>query len=115
MTKKTAYVWSVRGICEEISSDFAEEAEFETLDETANENNLAAALRVLSQDDMIHILNPAKIWIDRVQVYTTTGVRVADLTVRADNNVSIPVDGGRILLVNVFSGSENAIFKVYVR
>ena len=115
LTKKTAYVWSVRGICEEISSDFAEEAEFETLDETANENNLAAALRVLSQDDMIHVLNPAKIRIDRVQVYTTTGVRVADLTVRADNNVSIPVDGGRILLVNVFSGSENAIFKVYVR
>lgn len=115
LTKKTAYVWSVRGICEEISSDFAEEAEFETLDETANENSLAAALRVLSQDDMIHILNPAKIRIDRVQVYTTTGVRVADLTVRADNNVSIPVDGGRILLVNVFSGSENAIFKVYVR
>ena len=64
---------------------------------------------------MIHILNPAKIRIDRVQVYTTTGARVADLTVRADNNVSIPVDGGRILLVNVFSGSENAIFKVYVR
>lgn len=115
LTKKTAYVWSVRGICEEISSDFAEEAEFETLDETANENNLAAALRVLSQDDMIHILNPAKIRIDRVQIYTTTGARVADLTVRADNNVSIPVDGGRILLVNVFSGSENAIFKVYVR
>lgn len=115
LTKKTAYVWSVRGICEEISSDFAEEAEFETLDETANENSLAAALRVLSQDDMIHILNPAKIRIDRVQVYTTTGARVADLTVRADNNVSIPVDGGRILLVNVFSGSENAIFKVYVR
>lgn len=115
LTKKTAYVWSVRGICEEISSDFAEEAEFETLDETANENSLAAALRVLSQDDMIHVLNPAKIRIDRVQVYTTTGVRVADLTVRADNNVSIPVDGGRILLVNVFSGSENAIFKVYVR
>lgn len=115
LTKKTAYVWSVRGICEEISSDFAEEAEFETLDETANENSLAAALRVLSQDDMIHILNPAKIRIDRVQIYTTTGARVADLTVRADNNVSIPVDGGRILLVNVFSGSENAIFKVYVR
>lgn len=115
LTKKTAYVWSVRGICEEISSDFAKEAEFETLDETANENNLAAALRVLSQDDMIHILNPAKIRIDRVQIYTTTGARVADLTVRADNNVSIPVDGGRILLVNVFSGSENAIFKVYVR
>ena len=115
LTKKTAYVWSVRGICEEISSDFAEEAEFETLDETANENSLAAALRVLSQDDMIHILNPAKIRIDRVQVYTATGARVADLTVRADNNVSIPVDGGRILLVNVFSGSENAIFKVYVR
>lgn len=115
LTKKTAYVWSVRGICEEISSDFAEEAEFETSDETANENSLAAALRVLSQDDMIHILNPAKIRIDRVQVYTTTGARVADLTVRADNNVSIPVDGGRILLVNVFSGSENAIFKVYVR
>ena len=115
LTKKTAYVWSVRGICEEISSDFAEEAEFETLDETANENSLAAALRVLSQDDMIHILNPAKIRIDRVQVYTTMGARVADLTVRADNNVSIPVDGGRILLVNVFSGSENAIFKVYVR
>lgn len=115
LTKKTAYVWSVRGICEEISSDFAKEAEFETLDETANENSLAAALRVLSQDDMIHILNPAKIRIDRVQIYTTTGARVADLTVRADNNVSIPVDGGRILLVNVFSGSENAIFKVYVR
>lgn len=115
LVKKTAYVWSVRGICEEISSDFAEEAEFETLDEIANESNLAAALRVLAQDDMIHVLNPAKIRIDRVQVYTTTGARVADVTVRADNNVSIPVDGGRILLVNVFSGREDAIFKVYVR
>lgn len=113
----TAYVWSVRGVCEEgLVSDFAEEVEFTTVEKTVSvENTVAAAIRVVAQEGMIHILNAGMLNIDRVDVFTTTGSMVTSQRVGASANVSIPVVGGRVLMVAVYSAGERAVYKVFVR
>lgn len=113
----TAYVWSVRGICEEgLTSDFAEEVEFTTVkDPVSIENAVSASIRVVAQQGMIHVLNAGMLNIDRVDVYTTTGSMVTSQRVGASANVSIPVAGGRVLMVAVYSAGERAVYKVFVR
>lgn len=113
----TAYVWSVRGICEEGRvSDFAEEVEFTTIEKPVSvENVISAAIRVVAQEGMIHVLNAGMLNIDRVDVYTTTGSMVTSQRVGASANVSIPVAGGRVLMVAVYSAGERAVYKVFVR
>lgn len=112
----TAYVWSVRGVCEENVSDFATEVEFTTVEKTVStENAVSAAIRVFAQDGMIHVLNAAMLNIDRVDVYTTTGSMVTSQRLGSTANVSIPVKGGRVLMVAVYSAGERAVYKVFVR
>lgn len=113
----TAYVWSVRGICEEGRvSDFAEEVEFTTVEDPVSiENAVSASIRVVAQQGMIHVLNAGMLNIDRVDVYTTTGSMVTSQRVGASANVSIPVAGGRVLMVAVYSAGERAVYKVFVR
>lgn len=113
---KTAYVWSVCGVCEESKSAYATDAEFTTLGkEVSNEASETIRFQVLAQNGMVHVLNPDMNRIDRVQILSANGAMISDVVVRSSDNVSIPVQGGRVVLVSVYSNGFRATYKVFVR
>lgn len=113
---KTAYVWSVCGVCEEGKSAYATDAKFTTLgEEVSNEAPEAIRFQVLAQNGMVHVLNPDMNRIDRVQILSINGAMISDVVVRSSDNVSIPVQGGRVVLVSVYSNGFRATYKVFVR
>lgn len=108
----TAYVWTLRAICDDTWISEPAVMEF-TTEDVANEAGALAGLKVGAQNRRIAIWNESGIWIDRVDVLSVGGMLLYSTEVMASDHVLLPeLNQGGLVLVRIVSGQDMATYKV---
>ena len=109
----TAYVWAVQGVCDGVLYSFWVESKFDTRG-TANETADQLRFGVRTSQDRIMILNPARLPIDRVEVYAATGKLLYGQEFGVRDNVLLPVlpNASEIVLVRIVSEGKAEVYKM---
>ena len=110
-----SYRWTVRGLCNNDTSDFAEEVGFD-IEPLANQTRKTFGLNCFMQEGRLHILNPGNILIKRVQIFNSIGQCLSTMETQTslDMQIEFPIQH-QVLLVLVLTDRGRVAFKIYVR
>lgn len=113
LDERTAYVWQLQGICDDLLASPLATAEF-TTEGSSNETASESGFSVRSVDNRICILNPGMIPMDRVEVFDASGRLLYSQDVQTTDNLLLPeieaAPGLKIL--RIFSGNGSVTFKI---
>jgi hypothetical protein len=115
LTPNTAYLWTVRAICEdEQTSEWAENG-FTTEPVGINETK-KEQMTVYFSGKMLSIINAENRFIERVQLFGTTGNLLGEYGVNSTDNVLIPTTLSEMIVIVKIVGINNVeTHKVLVR
>lgn len=110
---KTAYAWSVQGVCANRFYSAWASAEF-TTEDVSNEASAQARFAVRTMQNRIMILNPGLLPIDRVEAYTAAGKLLYAQEFGISDNVLLPVlsNTSEMLLIRIVSEGKSEVYKV---
>ena len=110
-----SYRWTVRGLCNNDTSDFAEEVGFD-IKQLANQTRQTFGLNCFMQEGRLHILNPGNILIKRVQIFNSIGQCLSTMETQTslDMQIEFPIQH-QVLLVLVLTDRGRVAFKIYAR
>jgi hypothetical protein len=117
LKSNTAYLWSVRGVCEENrTSSWANQEEFRT-DIADGINTIGhSSWKVFAAGKIINILNPEHRMIDHVQLFDITGSMIIDFTINSNENVLIPAALTQpVVIVKIFSNGISTASKLIIK
>ena len=113
LDERTAYVWQLQGICDDLLASPLATAEF-TTEGSGNETASESGFTVRSVDGRICILNPGLLPMDRVEVFDASGRLLYSQDVQTTDNLLLPeieaAPGLKIL--RIFSGNGSVTFKI---
>ncbi len=114
LTPGTLYLWSVMGNCDDgRKSNYASNARTTTDNTSAVELVDRGSLTLFAADDIINVINSEHLFISRIAVYTASGALLGDYTVNSEDNVIIPLNSSRgVLIVRITTDSGTAAYKV---
>ena len=110
-----SYRWTVRGLCNNDTSDFAEEVGFD-IEQLANQTRQTFGLNCFMQEGRLHILNPGNILIKRVQIFNSIGQCLSTMETQTslDMQIEFPIQH-QVLLVLILTDQGRVSFKIYAR
>lgn len=113
----TAYLWSVMSLCEyNLSSDWARQASFTTLNRVSNERTLQNSFRLYAVLGQLHILNDGQTVIESVEILDRAGRLLQKHAIGHADHVIIPTTlNGHVVLVRIYvQGGQAATYKLHL-
>jgi hypothetical protein len=116
LTPNTAYLWTVRANCsEDRTSEWAAVEAF-TTDPVGIDDVRKEQMTVYASGKMINIINHAKKFIEKIQLFSIDGKLLGDYSVNSNDNVIIPTDiSEMIVFVKIFGKNNFETHKVLVK
>lgn len=105
----TVYYWSVMNLCEyDLFSEWSKQASFTTAG-VGNEDKTESLFRIYATLGQLHILNPGRRHIERVEILNRIGQLLQTHAIGSDENIIIPTAlRGETVIVRVFMDNATA-------
>lgn len=113
LDERTAYVWQLQGICDDLLASPLARAEF-TTEGSSNETALESGFAVRSMGGRICILNPGMLPMERVEVFNASGRLLYSQDVQTTDNLLLPdiETASGLKILRIFSGNGSVTFKI---